>query len=127
VSTDEASCSARALMTWARILKSPVSGDFISKYSRALTFENSCQARVNGADTQRVAIGDFVYEDPLAEAEYWLDTIRVRRGLFALEDIRHGHTLLSVPWSMCITTEHIRNSKHPLAALAATISQKSSV
>ena len=74
-----------------------------------------------------MAIGDFVYEDPLAEAEYWLDTIRVRRGLFALEDIRHGQTLLSVPWSMCITTEHIRNSKHPLAALAATISQKSSV
>lgn len=68
-----------------------------------------------------------MYEDALAEAEYWLDTIRVRRGLFALEDMLHGQTLLSVPWSMCITTEHIRNSSHPLAALAAKFSQKSSI
>ena len=43
-----------------------------------------------------MAIGDFVYEDPLAEAEYWLDTIRLRRGLFALEDIPHGQVCVCV-------------------------------
>jgi hypothetical protein len=71
-----------------------------------------------------MAIGEFAYEDHLAEGDYWLDSIRLRRGLLAVESISEGEVLVSLPWRSCITTEHLRASQHPLAGMAANEQDK---
>ena len=93
VATDKVSCSAPALMRWAR---------------------------QHGLEAPRVAVGDLVYEDPLAPALFWLDAIQQRRGLVALQEVNQGEVILSVPWSACISTKHLQNSTHILAAMAAS-------
>ena len=93
VATDKVSCSTPALMRWAR---------------------------QHGMEAPRVAVGDLVYEDPLAPALFWLDTIQQRQGLVALQEVKQGEVIVSVPWSACISTKHLQNSTHILAAMAAS-------
>ena len=73
----------------------------------------------HGVQAHKMAIGEFAYEDHLAEGDYWLDSIRLRRGLLAVESISEGEVLVSLPWRSCITTEHLRASQHPLAGMVA--------
>ncbi len=48
-----------------------------------------------------------------------MDTIRRRRGLLALDPVAAGEVVITVPWSMCMTAEHVRNNtKHVLSRLA---------
>ena len=81
-------------------------------------------ATSHGVQAHKMAIGEFAYEDHLAEGDYWLDSIRLRRGLLAVESISEGEVLVSLPWRSCITTEHLRASKHPLAGMAANEQDK---
>ena len=55
----------------------------------------------------------------LAGAEFWLDSVRERRGLMAIDSIRSGDIMMSVPWHMCLSSEHLENrTDHPLSAIA---------
>ena len=54
-----------------------------------------------------------------AGAKYWLDTIRERRGLMAMQAIRRDDVMISVPWSKCLSSEHLENkTDHPLSSIA---------
>jgi hypothetical protein len=61
---------------------------YTSRMTSASASALSVWATNHGVAAPKVGIGDFVFEDPLSEGEYWLDTIQMRRGLFALEGIR---------------------------------------
>jgi hypothetical protein len=97
VATDGRTCSKEAMMKWATS---------------------------HGVQAHKMAIGEFAYEDHLAEGDYWLDSIRLRRGLLAVESISEGEVLVSLPWRSCITTEHLRASQHPLAGMVANEQDK---
>jgi hypothetical protein len=51
-----------------------------------------------------------------ANARDWLDSIRERRGLMAVEHLKAGDVVVSVPWSRCLSSEHLENrTDHPLS------------
>uniref|UniRef100_A0A6T8PBQ1 SET domain-containing protein n=2 Tax=Hemiselmis andersenii TaxID=464988 RepID=A0A6T8PBQ1_HEMAN len=96
VNTDSSVCNSDSLIAWAK--------------SR-------------GVSAGHVAVADFLWEDSEEGGEHWTDGIKERRGLIALQDIKRGDVLVSVPWSApdspIVSAEHIRNNTgHPLSALA---------
>ena len=46
------------------------------------------------------------------------------RGLRVRQDLAVGDTVLSVPWEMLITVEHLINSSHPVGALAEHLGRR---
>jgi len=95
VSTDSSICNYQALLDWG--------------LHRGITLN-------------KVTVGVFKFEDTTVAADYWLESIREKRGLMALHDIDRGEAVVIIPWETCMTPQHLRDSSpsHPLTQLAQT-------